>query len=77
MAQNRSWDVGLGRSVAPYGLAGIGLSSRRIMSLDLGYGASFDAFHGSAWGPFNIFVEHRGVGLFSEHPSLVGVSIPD
>jgi hypothetical protein len=69
------WDLGLGHNVRPYGLAGLSLSTQRLISLDVGYGASFDALSGSDSGPFSVFVEHRGTALFNEHQFLVGISL--
>lgn len=69
------WNLGVGYNVRPYGLAGLSLSTERLISLDLGYGASFDVLSGSTNGPFNVFVEHRGTALFSEHQFLVGISL--
>jgi hypothetical protein len=45
------------------------------MSLDVGYGASFDFMSDSDSGPFRVFVEHRGPALFNEHQFLVGISL--
>lgn len=69
------WNAGLDRNVTPYGQLGISLTNQRILSVDAGYGVSFDAFQSSDRGPFNVFVEHRGVALFSENQFLVGVTV--
>ncbi|TVP75680.1 MAG: hypothetical protein EA352_07565 [Gemmatimonadales bacterium] len=69
------WNAGLDRNVTPYGQLGISLTNQRILSVDAGYGVSFDAFKSSDRGPFNLFVEHRGVALFSENQFLVGITV--
>jgi multidrug efflux pump subunit AcrA (membrane-fusion protein) len=69
------WNMGLGRNLTPYGQAGVSVTNRRFLSIDPAWGVTFDAFTTSARGPFNLFLEHRGVAFFKEHQLLVGVSL--
>ena len=70
------WNLGLGHNVTPYGQAGLSVTNRRFLSVDPAYGVTFDAFASSARGPFNLFLEHRGVAFFKENQLLMGVSLP-
>jgi len=68
------WNLGLGRNFVPYVEAGAALSSRKFVTVNLGYGAEFDLTAGPS--PRRVFVQHRGVGAFDEHQFLVGVRLP-
>ena len=70
------WNLGLGRNVTPYGQAGLSVTNRRFLSVDPAYGVTFDAFASSPRGPFNLFVEHRGVAFFKENQFLMGLTLP-
>jgi hypothetical protein len=70
------WNLGLGRNVTPYGQVGLSVTNRRFLSVDPAYGVTFDAFASSSRGPFNLFVEHRGVAFFKENQFLMGVTLP-
>jgi hypothetical protein len=70
------WNLGLGHNVTLYGQAGVSVTNRRFLSVDPAYGVTFDAFASSARGPFNLFLEHRGVAFFKENQLLMGVSLP-
>lgn len=65
------------RNIHPYLLGGLALTSRDFLRLNLGYGVEFD-FGGAEPGGrvSRVFVEHLGVGLFSDHRFLVGVGLP-
>lgn len=64
------------RNFHPYLLGGAALTSRNFLRLNLGYGLEFDV-RGEEPGarPYRLFVEHLGVGLFSEQRFLVGVGL--
>jgi len=68
------WNLGMGRNIFPYVEAGAALSSRRFITVNLGYGAEFDITAGST--PRRIFVQHRGVNAFRDHQFIVGVRLP-
>lgn len=68
------WNFGEGRYIFPYVEAGVALSSRNFMMVNLGYGAEFDATIGSTTRTF--FVQHRGLNAFREHQFLLGVRLP-
>jgi hypothetical protein len=68
------WNFGLGRNVFPYVEAGAALSSRKFMTVNLGYGAEFDI--GSGPSPRRIFLQHRGVNAFREHQFIGGIRLP-
>lgn len=70
------WTLGLGRNVTPYGQLGVSVTNRRFLSMDPAWGVTFDAFTSSPRGPFNLFLEHRGVAFFKENQLLVGVTLP-
>jgi multidrug efflux pump subunit AcrA (membrane-fusion protein) len=69
------WNMGLGHNLTPYVQAGVSVTNRRFLSIDPAWGVTFDAFASSARGPFNLFLEHRGVSFFRENQLLVGVSL--
>jgi hypothetical protein len=70
------WNMGLGHNLTPYVQAGVSVTNRRFLSIiDPAWGVTFDAFASSARGPFNLFLEHRGVAFFRENQLLVGVSL--
>ncbi len=64
------------RNFHPYVLGGAALTSRNFIRLNVGYGLEFDV-GGDEPGarPYRLFVEHLGVGLFSEQRFLVGVGL--
>ncbi len=70
------WNLDMGRNLTPYGQIGASITNQRFLSLDLAYGVTFDALQSSSRGPFNLFLEHRGVAFFDDNQILVGVSIP-
>lgn len=67
------WDVGTDRNVFPYIEAGVALSSRKFVTVNMGYGAEFDV--GSGASTRRIFLQHRGVNAFREHQFLVGLRL--
>ncbi|TVR59439.1 MAG: hypothetical protein EA422_14990 [Gemmatimonadales bacterium] len=68
------WNVGSERMVFPYVEAGAALSSRKFITVNLGYGAEFDV--GSGDSTRRLFVQHRGVNAFREHQFLIGIRLP-
>lgn len=65
------------RHVEPYLMGGLALTNRRFMTVNVGYGVRFDLGEDPANPPFpRIFVEHQGIGLFSESRLLVGIILP-
>ncbi len=68
------WNLNMGHNVTPYAQAGVSVTNRRFLSLDPAWGVTFDAFASSRRGPFNLFLEHRGVAFFKENQLLMGVS---
>ncbi|MEX1257774.1 MAG: hypothetical protein WEG36_09155 [Gemmatimonadota bacterium] len=68
------WDLGTERNVFPFVEAGVALSSRKFLTVNVGYGAEFDLTIAGA--PRRIFVMHRGVNAFRENQILVGMRIP-
>jgi len=68
------WNFGGSHNVTPYGLAGVGISNRRFLTADLGYGVKFDV-RGESASPLRVFVEHRGVSWFRDNQFLVGLSL--
>lgn len=65
------------RHVEPYLLGGLALTNRRFVTVNMGYGVRFDLGEDPTNPPFpRVFVEHKGIGLFSESRLLVGIILP-
>lgn len=67
------WNLGTDQNVFPYVEAGAALSSRKFITVNLGFGAEFDI--GSGDSTRRIFVQHRGVNAFQEHQFLAGIRL--
>jgi hypothetical protein len=70
------WQVGGSRSLEPYLIGGVGLTNRRFLSVNLGYGAALNVNPPGGIEPLRLFIEHQGIGFYDEHRLLVGVSLP-
>lgn len=68
------WDVSFARNLFPYLEAGLAVSYRKVLTVNLGYGAEFDLSGGPS--PTRVFIQHRGVGAFDEHQIIAGVRLP-
>ena len=68
------WDVSFARNLSPYLEAGLAVSYRKVLTVNLGYGAEFDLSGGPS--PTRVFIQHRGVGAFDEHQIIAGVRLP-
>ncbi len=70
------WQVGGARNLEPYLIGGVGLTNRRFLSLNVGYGAALDVNPRGGIEPLRLFIEHQGIGFYDEHRLLIGVSLP-
>lgn len=66
--------LGGDRNLEPYVQAGVALTNQRLLSLNFGYGMSFDVARGDGEA-LRMFVEHQGIQLYRDHRILIGVSL--
>lgn len=69
-----SFDLGTTYDIRPFVEGGLGISDRRLLNVNLGYGSAFTLHVNDKAVP--LFVEHRGIQLFKDSQFMIGLRIP-